>query len=202
MKNVTYGIQDKSQEGGTHIEEVPDRSQGKGDLVGDSRYMDEADTLFKAIQSDFDALHGVFNSRATYSTDDVAWILGGLNSLILKGNADTQDPAIAMQLAFYESTLCLAGMQLSAPPGKNGAMASEWEKDLPSVLHYHPANTPPPPMVGKLTVPAEGITWDGNSWSMTSDRFVPAGAMHLANELNWFGPVLGSIPFAPLAETP
>ena len=89
----------------------------------------------------------------------------------------------------------LAGMQLSAPTGKNCAMAGDWEKNLPSVLFYHPADTPPPPAVGKLPVPAEEIRWDGESWQVTSDRFVPAGAMHLANELNWLGPHLGSIPF-------
>jgi hypothetical protein len=29
---------------------------------------------------------------------------------------------------------------------------------------------------------------------------VTAGAMHLANELNWLGPHLGSIPFPPIGE--
>ena len=74
-------------------------------------------------------------------------------------------------------------------------MAGEWEKDLPGVIYYHLVNTPPPPMAMALTVPAEEITWDGESWSVTSDRFVPAGAMHLANELNWLGSHLDSIPF-------
>ena len=100
-----------------------------------------------------------------------------------------------MLLACYESTISLAGLQLSAPPGKNGAMAGEWEKDLPTVLYYHPADTPPPPVADKLTVPTEEITWDGSGWKITSDRFVPGGAMHLANELNWLGPHLGSVPF-------
>ena len=53
-------------------------------------------------------------------------------------------------------------------------------------------------MVMKLPVPAEEITWDGDSWSVTSEGLVTAGAMHLANELNWLGPHLGSIPFPPL----
>ena len=70
--------------------------------------------------------------------------------------------------------------------------------NLPGVVYYHPANSPPPPMVMKLPVPAEEITWDGDSWSVTSDWLVTAGAMHLANELNWLGPHLGSIPFPPL----
>ena len=117
---------------------------------------------------------------------------------MFKGSPEVRDEAQALMLAFYEATMSVAGMQLSAPPGKDGAMAGEWEKTLPSVIYYHPADTPPPPMAGKLTVPAEEVTWDGNSWAVTSDRFVAGGAMHLANELNWFGPHLGSIPFAPL----
>ena len=76
-------------------------------------------------------------------------------------------------------------------------MAGEFEKDLPSAVYYHPANAPPPPMVGKLPLPAEEITWDGENWQVTSDRLVTAGAMHLANELNWLGPHLGSFPFPP-----
>ncbi|MCH7706345.1 MAG: hypothetical protein IIB33_04790, partial [Chloroflexi bacterium] len=161
----------------------------------EGKYRDAADGLFQSLAADFDAVHGVFKSKGVYNVDDVAWIIGGLNSLVQRGNNVSKDSAAGMLLAFYESTISLGGMQLSAPPGKNGAMAGEWEKDLPSVLYYHPANTPPPPMAGMLPVPAEEITWDGSAWSVTSDRFVPGGAMHLANELNWLGPHLGSIPF-------
>lgn len=74
-------------------------------------------------------------------------------------------------------------------------MAGAWEKELPSVLYYHPENAPPPPMAGMLPVPAEEVSWNGSAWSVTSTRFVPAGAMHLSNELNWLGPHLGSVPF-------
>lgn len=163
-----------------------------------SEFKNAADVLFRQLANDFDSSNGVFDSQSVYTVDDVAWIIGGLNSLAQQGNAGVQAEAASMLLAFYESTLSVAGMQLSAPPGKNGAMAGEWEKDLPSVLYYHPADTPPPPMVGKLTVPAEEITWGGTAWQVTSDRFVSGGAMHLANELNWLGPHLGSVPF-PLA---
>ncbi|MBI3958578.1 MAG: hypothetical protein HY328_07200, partial [Chloroflexi bacterium] len=55
----------------------------------------------------------------------------------------------------------------------------------------------PPPMSGMLTEPAAEITWDGSTWAVTDDLFVSAGAMHLANELNWLGPHLGSLPFPP-----
>ena len=167
---------------------------------GGSRYLDAADTLFEGLVADFDATHGVFSSKDVYSVDDVAWIIGGLNAMVQQGSEANRGPAAKMLLAFYESTISLGGMQLSAPPGKDGVMAGAFEKNLPSVVYYHPADTPAPPMAGKLTVPAEEITWDGSEWAVTSDRFVPAGAMHLANELNWLGPHLGSIPFPSLRD--
>ncbi|MDA1128353.1 MAG: hypothetical protein O2913_06620 [Chloroflexi bacterium] len=161
----------------------------------DRSYLPAATALFESISGDFDADNGVFNSKQIYTTDDVAWIIGGLNFFVQQVDGDIMDEGYKILLAFYESTISLAGLQLSAPPGKNGAMAGPWELNLPSVVYYHPADTPPPPLVGKLTVPGEEITWDGSEWQMTSDRFVPASAMHLANELNWVGPHLGSIPF-------
>lgn len=165
------------------------------DATGDSRYLDAADGLFQSLTEGFNSTIGIFDSKNVYNVDDVAWIIGGLNFLLQKGSQPSRGPASDMVLAFYEATISLGGMQLSAPPGKNGAMAGEFEKNLPSVVYYHPVDTPPPPAVGKLTVPAEEITWDGSSWSVSSDRLVTGGAMHLANELNWLGPHLGSIPF-------
>ena len=159
------------------------------------QYRDAADSLFQRLSDDVDADHGIFTSKDIYNVDEVGWIIGGLNALVQEGNDASRGPAGRMLLAFHESTMSLAGMQLSAPPGKSGAMAGEFEMSLPSVVYYHPADTPPPAMAGKLMVPAEEITWDGSAWAVTSDRFVPGGAMHLANELNWLGPHLGSIPF-------
>lgn len=174
-----------------------------GDATKDGKYLDAADEVFTSLTADFNPKYGIFNSKNVYNVDDVAWIIGSLNFMLQRGNDGSKDLASNTLLAFYEATISLGGMQLSAPPGKNGAMAAEFEKDLPSVVYYHPANSPPPPMVGKLPVSAEEITWDGSSWSVTSDRLVTAGAMHLANELNWLGPHLGSIPFPPLgADTP
>ena len=163
----------------------------------DQTYIPAATALFQSMTADFDPDTGVFTSQQVYTSDDVAWIIGGLNFFAQQTGGDIKKEAYRVLLAFYESTISLAGLQLSAPPGKNGALASPWELNLPSVVYYHPADTPPPPMAGKLTVPGEEITWDGSEWRMTSDRFVPASAMHLANELNWMGPHLGSIPFPP-----
>lgn len=168
-------------------------------VVDDGRYRDAADTLFQLLLDDFDRKHGTFNSKSVYEVDDIAWLIGGLNALVQRGNVTSMEEATFVLVAFYESAINLSGIQLSAPPGKDGAMAGEWERGLPSELYYHPVNAPPPPMSGMLPVPAEEITWDGSSWAVTSDRFVAGGAMHLANELNWLGPHLGSVPFPNLS---
>jgi len=164
----------------------------------DASYLDPALELFANIEPTFDRDNGVFEGVSTYTVDDVAWILGGLNSLILQGDENVQAAAIPTFVAFFESTLDLSGMQLSAPPGKNGAMAGEFEKTLPDVVFYHGADTPPPPMAGALPIPAREITWDGSTWTVTDQTFETAGAMHLANELNWLGPHLGALLFPPI----
>lgn len=167
---------------------------------GDTELLARADDVFATMHDDFDHETGVFTTTGTYTVDDVAWIIGGLNSLVQQGSEASRPDAARMLLAYYEATISLGGMQLSAPPGNDGAMAGEWEKDLPNVNYYHPRDTPPPPVARALPIPAEEITWDGTAWSVTSRRFVVAGAMHLANELNWLGPHLGSVPF-PLSDT-
>lgn len=187
-------------------ESVADRGAALAGLVaagaatGEDDHLAAADEALQALAADFDPTTGVFGSTDTYTVDDVAWVIGGLNSALQQGVESSRPEAGRMLVAFYEATLSLGGMQLSAPPGKDGAMAGEFEKDLPHENYYHPVNTPPPPMAGYLTVPAEEITLGADGWSVSSDRFVVAGAMHLANELNWLGPHLGSIPF-PLTDS-
>lgn len=169
-----------------------------GAALGERAYLDAAASLFDGLAAGFDPDHGVFRSVEVYGVDDVAWIVGGLNSLFLQGPQAVRDNAGQVLLAFYEATLDQSGLQLSAPAGKNGAMAGAWEQNLPDVVFYHGADTPDPAAAGMLPVPAAEVRWNGASWEVTDGRFVTAGAMHLANELNWLGPHLGSVPFPPV----
>ena len=158
----------------------------------------QTETMLKESQwaRNFSSVHfGVFDSKLVYTTDDVAWIIGGLNFSPQQATGDARSDIYRVFLGFYESTISLAGLQLSAPPGKSGAMSSPLEQNLPNMNYYHSANTLPHPMAGALTVAGSEITWDGSEWQLNSDLFVPASAMHLANEFNWVGPHLGSIPF-------
>lgn len=172
--------------------------------TGDEDLLGAVEAHWRALVDDFDAKSGAFTSTSVYSVDDVAWIIGGLNSLVQVGPDGLRAPAAQMLVAFYEATLDQSGLQLSAPPGRDGAMAGEFEKDLPSIVYYHGRNTPPPPMAGgdfgRLMLPASEISFEDGAWKVTDTRFESAGGMHLANELNWLGPHLGSVPFPPFGD--
>ncbi len=66
-----------------------------------------ADVVFQAMADDFDPSIGIFNSKNVYNVDDVAWIIGGLNSLVQQGSSDTRAAGSDMLLAFYEATISL-----------------------------------------------------------------------------------------------
>ncbi|MFQ5880747.1 MAG: hypothetical protein ACE5IZ_11325, partial [Dehalococcoidia bacterium] len=176
-----------------------------GRLGDGDKYVQPAVALFQQLSDDFDPAHGIFNSKNAYNVDDVAWIIDGLNAMVLHGPAAQLQPASAMLLAFFEALMDQSGLQLSAPPGKNGAMASDFERNLPSVVYYHGADTPPPPAAGGTSglgiapVVATEVTWDGSAWQVTDPRFTTEGGMHLANVINWMGPHLGSVGFPPLS---
>lgn len=170
--------------------------------LGDDRYLEHARELLDRWRDDFDPEHGVFRGRTTYTPADVAWIIGGLNLLTMnvEGEPATSEPG-RMLHAFYEATINQSGMQLSAPEGKNGAMASDWEKELPGVIYYHPIDTPTIAQSRLLPVPAAEVEWMGDEWRITDNTFVVAGAMRLANEINWMGPHLGSVPVPPIGSS-
>ena len=94
-----------------------------GDATKDGKYLDAADEVFTSLTADFDPVHGIFKSKNVYNVDDVAWIVGSLNFMLQRGNTGSKNAASDTLLAFYEATISLGGMQLSAPPGKNGVMA-------------------------------------------------------------------------------
>lgn len=169
--------------------------------LGDASLRAAVGPHWEALLADYDPSFGIFRSKSTYSTDDVAWIIGGLNGIVLAGPAELRAAAARVLTGFYEATLDQSGMQLSAPPGKDGAMAAEFEKDLPSEVYYHGRNTPAPPAAGgkfgRLMLPAAEVRFSNGRWEVTDTRFESAGGMHLANELNWLGPHLGSIAFPP-----
>lgn len=154
----------------------------------DGKYSTAVASVFDGLAAEYDAAHGIFSSQSSYTVDDVAVIMGALNSIRLFGG-DTVDQATAEQIftGFFESAVNMSGLQMSAPP-KNVAKGV-FEQDEPDIYYAYPG-MPMPPMAGGefgiAPVFATEVSWDGSRWSVTSGRFDAAGAMHASNEFIWF----------------
>ena len=155
---------------------------------GDEDYLSAAAETFDKLVEEYDAANGVFTSQNVYTIDNVAVIMGALNSLkFYGGNAVDLDKVEALFTGFYESAVNLSGLQQSVPPVPVAKGAFEQEE--PVIYYGHPS-VPKPPMAGGefgiAPVFATEVTWDGSSWSVTDGRFDAAGAMHASNEFIWF----------------
>ena len=155
---------------------------------GDEGYLDTAADAFDSLVEEYDAANGVFTSQNVYNIDDVAVIMGALNSLkFYGGDAVDADQVEALFTGFFESAVNLSGLQQSVPPVS--VAKDPFEQEEPVIYFGHP-NVPVPPKAGGdygiAPVFATEVTWDGGSWSVTNGRFDAAGAMHASNEFIWF----------------
>jgi len=157
-------------------------------VSGEAKYLDAAANAFNGLAAEYDATHGVFSSQNTYMIDDVAVIMGALNSVkLFAGDAVDQAKVEEIFTYFFESAVNLSGLQMSAPP--KDVAKGIFEQDEPDIYYAYPG-MPMPPMAGGefgiAPVFATEVTWDGSQWSVTNDRFDSAGAMHASNEFIWF----------------
>jgi hypothetical protein len=157
-------------------------------VSGDVKYLDAATQAFDALAADYDAESGVFSSQNVYTIDNVAVIMGALNSLKFNaGDAVDQDQVEEIFTRFYENAVNRSGLQQAVPPLK--VAKSAFEQEEPALYYGYPT-VPMPPMAGGefgiAPVFATEVTWDGGSWSVTDGDFDSAGAMHASNEFIWF----------------
>ena len=157
-------------------------------VSGDNRYRAAAARVFNGLAAEYDPSHGVFTSQNRYTVDDVAVIMGAINSTrLFAGDAVDQAKAEEIFTGFFESAVNMSGLQQSAPP-KNVAKGV-FEQDEPDIYYAYPG-MPMPPMAGGefgiAPVFATEVSWDGSQWSVTNGRFDAAGAMHASNEFIWF----------------
>jgi len=142
--------------------------------------------LVEELELDFDHAYGIFESQTTYTIDDVAAIVGGLNAARQFGDPD--DRLIGRMLAgFFEGAVNLSGLQRSVPPVALGKSA--FEQEDPEIFYGYPG-LPLPDKIGEFgaaPVFASSVTFDPDSglWTEVDERFDTAGAMHAANEFIW-----------------
>ena len=163
----------------------------------DAVLMGEAETAYNELIDDWDEDTGSFLSVDTYSTDDVAAIMGALSGadLHIEGSG-----ALAIQVVAFEHMINISGLQISAPATESFIAAYEQlpsADDTEELFHRYPL-TPEPGTIGKASVFAASITYERDCvpestleidiepcWSADADNFDTAGAFHLADELIW-----------------
>lgn len=157
-------------------------------ITGDGKYLVAAVSVFDDLAAEYDETNRVFSSQNSYTIDDVAVILGALNSLRIFGSSDVDRvKVLEIFTNFFENVVNISGLQVAAPP-KNVSKGL-FEQDDPDIYYAYPG-MPMPPMAGGdfgiAPVFATEVTWDGSEWSVTNGRFDTAGAMHASNEMIWF----------------
>ena len=157
-------------------------------VSGEAQYLTAAADVFNGLATEYDAAHGLFSSQDTYTIDDVAVIMGAVNSLkLFGGSAVNQSKAEEIFTGFFESAVNLSGLQQSAPPKE--VAKGTFEQDEPDIYYAYPS-MPMPPMAGGefgiAPVFATEVKWDGSAWSVSNGDFDAAGAMHASNEFIWF----------------
>lgn len=157
-------------------------------LSDKSKYLTAAADAFAGLSAEYDATHGVFSSQSSYTIDDVAVIMGALNSLkLFGGDVVDQDKVEVIFTGFWESAVNLSGLQQSAPP--KDVAKDKFEQEHPDIYYAYPGMAMPPMAGGEFGVApvfAKEIKWDGDAWSVTDGRFDSASAMHASNEFIWF----------------
>jgi hypothetical protein len=159
-----------------------------GRASGDSKYLDAAANHFAGLAADYDGTVGIFAGQNSYSVDDVGTILGAINAArLFLGDRIDQGQAEAIFAGFFEGTVNLSGLQISAPPVD--LFKAPFEQEEPEIWLRYPT-MPMPPMAGGefgiAPVLAASVTWDSSQWSADQSHFDTAGAMHTINEMIWF----------------
>jgi hypothetical protein len=155
-------------------------------VTGSIEALHAALDLVEELELDFDHAYGIFESQMTYTIDDVAAIVGGLNAARRFGDAD--DRLIGRMLTgFFEGAVNLSGLQRAVPPVASGKGA--FEQEDPEIFYGYPG-LPLPDEIGEFgaaPVFASSVTFDPDSglWTEVDERFDTAGAMHAANEFIW-----------------
>jgi len=149
--------------------------------------INEIAELAGQLFNEFDPSKGIFESQTTYTTDDVAIIVGALNAVRIFESASVDSQrAEEIFTIFFETILNKAGMQQSAPPIPVSKDKFEYEGE-PEIFFRYP-DMPFPPMAGGdygiAPVFASSVTYRDGKWKI--DRtFDSAGAMHASNEMIW-----------------
>lgn len=156
--------------------------------IGD--HVSEIDALWESMKVDYEGTTGRFSSKATFTADDLAVILGALNTLRLFPPNQDQDlvsEVNSLMLGFFEATTSV--LQLSAPPKMladgTPVLKGMYEANEPDSWYGHP-DVATPPMAGVAPVFGSSITFANGRYGLDGKTMDTAGNMHLSTELLWY----------------
>ncbi len=156
----------------------------------DAAFLKAAAKHFNDLSKRFNAKTGIFDGQNTYTIDDVAVIMGALNSLkFYAGDAVDQGRVEELFTQFFLNAINKSGLQQSVPPIP--VAKGKFEQDEPPIYYGYPT-IPKPPMAGGqygiAPVFATEVSFDASTgtWKVTNGNFDAAGAMHASNEFIWF----------------
>lgn len=157
-------------------------------VSGDAAFLTAAANSFNALYADFNFTDGVFNSQNAYTIDNVAVLMGAINSAIYyTGDAIDQAQANDLFTAVFLNIVNKSGLQQSVLPVDAGK--DKFEQEEPAIFYGYPT-LPMPPMAGGdfgvAPVFATEVTFSNGTWTVTNANFDSAGAMHASNEFIWF----------------
>lgn len=159
-----------------------------GRVTGDAQFLDAAAVRFNTLASDFNGTFGYFNEQKKYTINDIGTILGSINaSRLFLGDRIDQAQAQTIFAGFYEGTVNLSGLQLSAPAVDQ--FKDPFEQQDPEIFLRYPS-LPLPADAGSANgiapVFAASVKFTDHGWKVDQFNFDTAGAMHTANEMIWF----------------
>lgn len=159
-----------------------------GRITGDTRFLDAAAARFNTLSADFNSTFGYFNDQKKYTIDDVGTLLGAINaSRLFLGARIDQVQAAAVFAGFYEGTVNLSGLQISAPPVDQ--FKDPFEQAQPEINLRYPGLPFPADAGGAYGIApvfAASVKFSAQGWKADQSNFDTAGAMHTANEMIWF----------------
>jgi len=152
-----------------------------------AKFKRAAAAAFQALAAEYRPDFGIFESQNTYTIDDVAAIVGGLNAVKLFDGVDRAKVEEIFS-GFFESAVDLSGLQQAVPAVAEAK--GKFEQFEPPIYYGYP--TIPSPRqadgpFGLAPVFAGSVTFDPGQgkWTGIDRGFDTAGAMHAANEFIW-----------------
>jgi hypothetical protein len=154
--------------------------------TGDKDYKEYAVAYYFRMMDDYIPNMGLFIDKMSFTSNDVAVLLGAFNAIRLFAAKDVGAEKLAKDMTkFFETVVNISGLQISAPPI---SFIPAYKRKPTPMFHRYPTIPVPPKAGGAYGIApvfANKVSRVFSQW-VVDKTFDTAGAMHLSNEMIWF----------------